>query len=77
MEVLRVNLSMEMEKTDKDSINVSVIDTNMSGTFAASRLEIVHSSPVVVHVLERWLALFLEHVKDSVNWVLRGRMIHG
>ncbi|KAL7382087.1 hypothetical protein ABVT39_016834 [Epinephelus coioides] len=52
---------MEMEKTDKDSIDLSVIDTNMNKTFAARRLEIVNSSPSVEHVQERWPALFLEH----------------
>ncbi|KAL7381377.1 hypothetical protein ABVT39_004934 [Epinephelus coioides] len=61
LEVLRVNMLMEMEKTDKDSIDLSVIDTNMNKTFAARRLEIVNSSPSVEHVQERWPALFLEH----------------
>ncbi|KAI3363584.1 hypothetical protein L3Q82_001178 [Scortum barcoo] len=60
MEVLRVDMLMEMGKTDKDSINFSVIDTKMSKTFAARRLEIVNSRPSVLHVKERWPALFLE-----------------
>lgn len=58
LDVLRVDMLMEMEK---DSIDFSVINTNMSKTFAARRFEIVNSSPSVAHVQERWPALFQEH----------------
>lgn len=67
LEVLRVDMLMEMEKTDKDSIDFSVIDNNMSKTFSARRLEIVNSSPSVAQVQERWPALFLEHKVHKVH----------
>lgn len=78
LEVLRVDTLMKMEKTDKDSTDFSVTDTNRSRTFAVRRLHTLHSSRSVAHVQERWTALFQTYKRTETcicccqhrNWYL-------